>query len=77
MRERKSSQVRILVTRQLFGSMVERFIALVLKTRDLNGSVGSNPTTSAKKTQIKGITSNLKKLLVQVMFHYDVEWGER
>jgi hypothetical protein len=31
-----------------FGGMVERFIAPVLKTGDPKGSVGSNPTPSAK-----------------------------
>lgn len=39
--------------RQIYnGSMAERFIALVLKTSELKGSEGSNPSTSANFTMV-------------------------
>lgn len=43
-----STLVRIQLPQPKFGGVVERFIALVLKTRDRNWSAGSNPAASAK-----------------------------
>jgi hypothetical protein len=39
--------VRVHVPQPSYGSVVEWFMALVLKTSDSNRSVGSNPTASA------------------------------
>ena len=45
--------VRLLYLPQNIGELAEWSIALVLKTRGLHGSVGSNPTFSAKIESMK------------------------
>jgi hypothetical protein len=44
--------------------MVERFIAPVLKTGDPKGSVGSNPTPSAKRFAVHGLRFTVRSLPV-------------